>query len=125
MRVVLAVDIGGTKFAAGRVDADGALLDQGVVPTPTTADGDAEHWFATLAALVDGVRRGDEVACGVGCGGPMTPGGEQVSPLKRNVTIEDVGNAAAFLCSDLAAGITGETLYVDAGYSHVGMSFPE
>jgi enoyl-[acyl-carrier protein] reductase I len=50
---------------------------------------------------------------------------EQVSPLKRNVTIEDVGNAAAFLCSDRAAGITGETLYVDAGYSHVGMSFPE
>ena len=50
---------------------------------------------------------------------------EQVSPLKRNVTIEDVGNAAAFLCSDLAAGITGETVYVDAGYSHVGMSFPE
>jgi enoyl-[acyl-carrier protein] reductase I len=50
---------------------------------------------------------------------------EQVAPLKRNVTIEDVGNAAAFLCSDLAAGITGETLYVDAGYSHVGMSFPE
>jgi len=50
---------------------------------------------------------------------------EQASPLRRNVTIEDVGNAAAFLCSDLAAGITGETLYVDAGYSHVGMSFPE
>jgi enoyl-[acyl-carrier protein] reductase I len=50
---------------------------------------------------------------------------EQVSPLKRNVTTEDVGNAAAFLCSDLAAGITGETLYVDSGYSHVGMSFPE
>ena len=50
---------------------------------------------------------------------------EQVAPLKRNVTIEDVGNAAAFLCSDLAAGITGETLYVDSGYSHVGMYFPE
>ena len=49
----------------------------------------------------------------------------QIAPLKRNVTIEDVGNAAAFLCSDLAAGITGETLYVDSGYSHVGMSFPE
>jgi enoyl-[acyl-carrier protein] reductase I len=49
----------------------------------------------------------------------------QVAPLKRNVTTEDVGNAAAFLCSDLAAGITGETLYVDSGYSHVGMSFPE
>ncbi len=49
----------------------------------------------------------------------------QTAPLKRNVKIEDVGNAAAFLCSDLAAGITGETLYVDGGYSHVGMSFPE
>jgi enoyl-[acyl-carrier protein] reductase I len=45
------------------------------------------------------------------------------APLKRNVTIEDVGNAAAFLCSDLAAGITGEILYVDGGYSTVGMSF--
>lgn len=44
------------------------------------------------------------------------------TPLRKNVTIEDVGNAAAFLCSDLAAGITGEILYVDAGYSHVGMS---
>ncbi len=50
---------------------------------------------------------------------------EQATPLKRNVTTEDVGNAAAFLCSNLAAGITGEVLYVDAGYSHVGMHFPE
>jgi enoyl-[acyl-carrier protein] reductase I len=50
---------------------------------------------------------------------------EKVAPLKRSVTIDDVGNAAAFLCSDLAAGITGEVLYVDAGYSHVGMSFDE
>jgi enoyl-[acyl-carrier protein] reductase I len=47
-----------------------------------------------------------------------------MAPLKRNVSIEDVGNAAAFLCSDLAAGITGEILYVDGGYNTVGMSFP-
>jgi enoyl-[acyl-carrier protein] reductase I len=47
-----------------------------------------------------------------------------VSPIKRNVTIEDVGNTAAFLCSDLAAGITGEVTYVDGGYNSVGMSFP-
>jgi enoyl-[acyl-carrier protein] reductase I len=47
------------------------------------------------------------------------------APLKRNVTIEEVGNAAAFLCSDLASGITGEIVYVDAGYSIMGMSFPE
>ena len=45
--------------------------------------------------------------------------------LRRNVTTDEVGNAAAFLCSDLASGITGEVLYVDAGFSHVGMSFPE
>jgi len=48
----------------------------------------------------------------------------EVAPLRRNVTLEDVGNAAAFLCSDLAAGITGEILYVDSGFSTVGMSFP-
>jgi enoyl-[acyl-carrier protein] reductase I len=48
----------------------------------------------------------------------------EVAPLRRNVTLEDVGNAAAFLCSDLAAGITGEILYVDNGFSTVGMSFP-
>ena len=47
-----------------------------------------------------------------------------VSPLRRNVTLEDVGNAAAFLCSDLAAGITGEITYVDGGFSSVAMSFP-
>ncbi len=49
----------------------------------------------------------------------------QIAPLRRNVTLEDVGNAAAFLCSDLAAGITGEILYVDGGFSTVGMSFPQ
>jgi len=46
------------------------------------------------------------------------------APIGRNVTIDDVGNAAAFLCSDLAAGISGEVLYVDGGYHTVGMSFP-
>jgi len=46
---------------------------------------------------------------------------EQISPMRRNVTIEEVGNAAAFLCSDLASGITGEITYVDAGYRTVGM----
>ena len=48
----------------------------------------------------------------------------EIAPLRRNVTLDDVGNAAAFLCSDLAAGITGEILYVDSGFSTVGMSFP-
>jgi enoyl-[acyl-carrier protein] reductase I len=44
---------------------------------------------------------------------------EEHAPLRRNVTTEDVGNAAAFLLSDMAAAITGEVLYVDAGFSHV------
>jgi enoyl-[acyl-carrier protein] reductase I len=44
---------------------------------------------------------------------------EENAPLRRNVTIEDVGNAAAFLLSDLAAGITGEITYVDAGFNTV------
>jgi enoyl-[acyl-carrier protein] reductase I len=47
---------------------------------------------------------------------------EAVAPLRRAVTIEDVGNTAAFLCSDLAHGITGEVTYVDAGYNIMGMS---
>lgn len=46
----------------------------------------------------------------------------EVTPLRKNVTQEEVGNAAAFLCSDLASGITGEVLYVDAGYNTVAMS---
>ena len=44
------------------------------------------------------------------------------APLKRNVTIEEVGNAAAFLCSDLASGITGEVTYVDCGYNIAGLA---
>ena len=45
---------------------------------------------------------------------------EKNSPLRRNVTIEDVGNVAAFLCSDLASAVTGEITYVDCGYNIVG-----
>jgi enoyl-[acyl-carrier protein] reductase I len=47
---------------------------------------------------------------------------EQKTPLRRNVTIDEVGNAAAFLCSDLASGITGDVLYVDSGYHVLGMA---
>ncbi|MFL2874133.1 MAG: enoyl-ACP reductase [Pseudohongiellaceae bacterium] len=43
------------------------------------------------------------------------------TPLRRNVTIDEVGNAAAFLCSDLASGITGEVLYVDGGFNTTAM----
>lgn len=43
------------------------------------------------------------------------------TPLRRNVTIEEVGNAASFLCSDLASGISGEIMYVDGGFSTTAM----
>ena len=47
---------------------------------------------------------------------------EENAPLRRTVTIEDVGNVAAFLCSDLASGVTGEVTYVDSGYNILGMT---
>ena len=47
------------------------------------------------------------------------------APLRRNVTIEEVGNAAAFLCSDLASGITGEIMYVDAGANTSAMALSD
>lgn len=50
---------------------------------------------------------------------------ETSSPLRRNVTIQDVGNTAAFLLSDLAGGITGEITYVDAGFNTVAVGIPE
>lgn len=46
---------------------------------------------------------------------------EKTAPLRRNITLEEIGNVAAFLCSDLASAVTGEVLYVDGGFSVVGM----
>ena len=78
MGVVLAVDIGGTKLAAGAVTDEGHVLTHEMVPTPVE---DAEEMFGALIGVIERVRRGDEVVCGVGCGGPMSPGGDMVSPL--------------------------------------------
>ena len=50
---------------------------------------------------------------------------ETSAPLRRNLTLDEVGNAAAFLCSDMASGITGVVLQVDAGMGAVGLSFPD
>jgi enoyl-[acyl-carrier protein] reductase I len=47
---------------------------------------------------------------------------QATAPLRRTITAEEVGNVAAFLCSDLASGITGEITYVDAGYNILGMA---
>ena len=61
-------------------------------------------------------------ASGVGNLRKMLTHVEEQAPLRRNVTIEDVGNVGAFLCSDLAAGVTGEITYVDCGYNILGMT---
>jgi glucokinase len=79
--VALAVDIGGTKLAAGVVDADGTVLVHRRRPT---GGADGEALFATLVELVNEVRRESRVepaVVGVGCGGPMTRGGATVSPV--------------------------------------------
>ncbi|MGD8999124.1 MAG: enoyl-ACP reductase [Granulosicoccaceae bacterium] len=62
-------------------------------------------------------------ASGIGGFRKMLDKVASVAPLRKNVSIDEVGNAAAFLCSDLASGITGEITYVDAGYNTVGMDF--
>ncbi|MGY8756777.1 MAG: SDR family oxidoreductase, partial [Phycisphaerales bacterium] len=46
---------------------------------------------------------------------------EEKAPLKRNVTGDDVGNSATWLLSDMSSGVTGQVLYVDCGYSSVGL----
>ena len=61
-------------------------------------------------------------AAGIGDFRKMLEHVRQNAPLRKNVTIEEVGNTAAFLCSDLAGGITGEITYVDAGFNIVGMT---
>ena len=50
---------------------------------------------------------------------------EYNSPLKRNITLDDVGKAAVFLLSDLGSGTSGEVLHVDCGYHLVGMKSPD
>ena len=47
---------------------------------------------------------------------------EENAPLRRNITPKEVGNVAAFMCSDLASGVTGETTFVDSGYNILGMT---
>jgi glucokinase len=81
-RVVVALDIGGTKLAAAIVGADGVVRDRTQVPTP--AEGSAEDMWRAVESLLAPLcapRAGERTAIGVGCGGPMAPGGATVSPL--------------------------------------------
>ena len=76
---------------------------------------------------VNGVSAGPiRTLAAAGIAGFKTMLGEfkNMAPLRRNVTIDDVGNAALYLCSDLAAGVTGEIHYVDAGFNIIGVAEP-
>ena len=61
-------------------------------------------------------------ASGIGNFGKLLAYNERNAPLRRNVTIQEVGNVAAFLLSDLASGVTGEITYVDGGFSQTALS---
>jgi glucokinase len=102
--LALAVDIGGTKLAVGRVDSDGRVVGRRGAPTP--ARGTAEELWDVLADLVRSVRGGDEVVVGVGCGGPMEPGGVTVSPL-------NVPAWRGFPLRDRLSTLAGLEVYID------------
>lgn len=100
MDSAVAVDIGGTKVAAGVVTADGRLVRREAVPTSGPA------LFDDVCRLVERVRGGGEAVCGVGCGGPMTRGGERVSPL-------NIPAWRDFPLRDRLARATGLATFVD------------
>jgi glucokinase len=113
--LALAIDVGGTKLAAGLVTLDGDIVSEGALATPGGRD--AEGLFTTLLGLAQRVRGDHEVVvCGVGCGGPMKAGGELVSPLNigawssfpLRARIEDAVGRPTFVDNDAKALALGE-----------------
>ncbi len=94
-------------LAKASLEANVRYLAQGLGPRGIRVNGISAGPIKTLAAA------------GIGGFGKILKFVEENAPLRRNVTTEDVGNAAAFLLSELASGITGEITYVDAGFSTV------
>jgi glucokinase len=74
--IALALDVGGTKAAVGRIAPDGTILARAEVPTGRTGDP-----FPAIADLLRDLAHGDEVVCGIGTAGPLTRGGTCVSPV--------------------------------------------
>jgi glucokinase len=99
--IALALDIGGTKAAVGRVAPDGTLLARGEAPTNGEDDP-----FPAIADLVRRVAQGDEAVCGVGSAGPLTRDGTCVSPV-NGPPWRDFPLAAQL------AGVTGLPTFVD------------
>lgn len=105
MKVVPNYNTMGVAKAA--LEASVRYLADSMGPKGTRVNGISAGPIRTLAAK--GIKGFDKILSEV----------ETTAPIRRNVTIDDVGNVAAFLLSDLAAGMTGEIVYVDGGFSHV------
>jgi enoyl-[acyl-carrier protein] reductase I len=103
VRAILNYNVMGVAKAS--LEANVRYLAQSLGPRGIRVNGISAGPIKTLAAA------------GIGGFGKILSFTAEHSPLKRNVTIEDVGNVAAFLMSDLARGITGEITYVDGGFN--------
>ena len=99
--------------AKASLEANVRYLAQALGPEGTRVNGISAGPIKTLAAA------------GIGNFRKMLDYYERNAPMGRGVTIDEVGNAGAFLCSDLASGITGEITYVDAGFSVVALGDQE
>jgi glucokinase len=108
VELCIAVDIGGTKMAAGLVDRAANLISPASVATPQVDDPDS--LYRALAGLVTGVLGAAPTrsvrVCGVGCGGPMSLGGEEVSPL-------NIPGWRAFPLKRRLGAMTGLPTFVD------------
>ncbi len=100
-------------LAKASLEASVRYLAASLGPEGTRVNGISAGPIKTLAAS------------GIGNFGKLLAYNERNAPLRRNVTIDEVGNVAAFLCSDLASGITGEITYVDAGFNTTALGTPE
>ncbi|RFA30483.1 enoyl-[acyl-carrier-protein] reductase [Alkalilimnicola ehrlichii] len=100
-------------------------------PAKASLEANVRYMAADLGAegtRVNGISAGPIrtlAASGIGNFRKMLDYNAMAAPMRRNVTIEEVGNAGAFLCSDLASGITGEVVHVDGGFNIVGLSGSE
>ena len=123
---------GGAMLTLSYLGAERAVPMYNVMgPAKASLEANVRYMAAELGAeniRVNGISAGPIktlAAAGIRGFRSMLSRAESMSPLRRNVTADEVGNVAAFLCSDLASGITGEIVHVDAGYSIVGMPLDE